>query len=98
MGRDMLSDDEEGLVILSDRSWISDRGTYNSIKGVFKAFNEEEELPEGYVEEVSAIVNARFKMSNLILSNDYYNHIGLNDTDEDEEEVEDEEESTKKSD
>lgn len=82
MGRDMLSDDEEGLVILSDRSWISDRGTYNSIKGVFTPFNEEEELPEGYIDEVNARVNARFKMSNLILSNDYYNHIGLNDKDE----------------
>lgn len=77
MGRDMLSDDEEGLVILSDRSWISDKGTYNSLKSTFKAFNEEEELPEGYVEETNAKVNARFKMSNLILSNDYYKHLGL---------------------
>ena len=96
MGRDMLSDDEEGLVILSDRSWISDRGTYNSIKGVFTPFtkneesleessteqNTQEEIPEGYVDEMNAKVNGRFKMSNLILSNDYYNHIGLNDKNE----------------
>ena len=90
MGRDMLSDDEEGLVILSDRSWISDRGTYNSIKGVFTPFDEEAELPEGYLDEINARVNARFKMSNLILSNDYYNHIGLNDSDEETTETEQE--------
>ncbi len=94
MGRDMLSDDEEGLVILSDRSWITDRGTYNSIKGVFTPFKKEteqedtdgssqlpkvevEEIPEGYVEEVTAKANARFRMSNLILSNDYYKHLEL---------------------
>ena len=98
MGRDMLSDDEEGLVILSDRSWISDKGTYNSIKGVFKPFEKEitneqgeiekvpVEVPEGYVEEVTAKANARFRMSNLILSNDYYNHIGLNKNEENTEE------------
>ena len=86
----MLSDDEEGLVILSDRSWISDRGTYNSIKGVFTPFDEEAELPEGYLDEINARVNARFKMSNLILSNDYYNHIGLNDSDEETTETEQE--------
>ncbi len=98
MGRDMLSDDEEGLVILSDRSWITDKGTYNSIKGVFKPFEKEVknaegetekipvEVPEGYVEEVTAKANARFRMSNLILSNDYYKHLGLDKNEENTEE------------
>jgi len=94
MGRDMLSDDEEGLVILSDRSWISDRGKYNSINGVFTPFEKEVltedgqtekvsvEIPEGYVEEVTAKANSRFSMSNLILSNDYYSHLNLNKEEE----------------
>ncbi len=77
MGRDLLSNDEEGLVILSDRSWITSKGTYNSIKEEFTPYNAEEEIEEGYVNKINEIVQGRFSMSALILTYDYYNHLGL---------------------
>ncbi len=77
MGRDALSEDENGLVILSDRSWITDLGKYNSIRGEFTPHDESEVIPEGYVDEINGIVNGRFSMSSLILTNDYYSHLGL---------------------
>lgn len=77
MGRDILSSDEEGLIILSDRSWITDKGTYNSIKGKFTPYNEDENVTEEYIDMVNQKVQERFSMSTLILTYDYYNHLGL---------------------
>ena len=75
MGRDIFSK-EEKLVILSDRSWITDKGAYNSVNGKFKAFTNEK-LDQDYIKKNTNIANKRFSMSALILSNDYYKKIGL---------------------
>lgn len=75
MGRDIFSD-EEHIVILSDRSWITSSGKYNSVTKKFTKTTKEE-LPKDYVDKINAIVAQRFSMSSLILDNNYYKKLGL---------------------
>ena len=72
MGRDILSDSEP-LVIFSDRSFITDKGRYNAVKGSFTK-NEGVELDseEEYIERINSIIYKKYQMSKLILENDYY--------------------------
>ena len=75
MGKDIFSE-TEGLAILSDRSWISDKGKYNSVTKEFtKTTNEE--VSKEYIEKINTEVYQKFSMSSLILDNDYYKKIGL---------------------
>ncbi len=73
MGRDILSD-TPGLVILVNRSWISDLGRYNTKTKKFTP-NPGVEVPEGYVQTMNRLVNQRYNYSRLILEKDYYRHI-----------------------
>jgi len=75
MGRDILSD-SPGLVVLSDRSYITDLGRYDSKSDSFTA-NEGAEIPENYVVETLRQVNNMFAYSKLVLEQDYYGKLGL---------------------
>nr|WP_312578292.1 LTA synthase family protein [Sedimentibacter sp.] len=70
MGRDIMSN-EEPLVIFSNRSWITDKATFNSSTGELKVKNDCI-LEDGYEEQISKIVADKFKYSSLILDKDYY--------------------------
>lgn len=78
MGRDAFSD-ENGLVILSDRSWINEKGKYNSIKDEFTPFVDD--LPDDYKDIINHEVYQKFTISSQILNNnkgvylDYYGKI-----------------------
>jgi hypothetical protein len=73
MGQDILSDSPP-LVILSNRSFITDKVKYNSQTGeVTKLTNEE--LPEDYISNLNKIVQNKFKVSESILKNDYYRYL-----------------------
>lgn len=78
MGKDIFSD-QEPIVIFSNRSWITDRGKYNSKEKTFEAFagqefaTEEEE--NTYIGQINSIVNNRFQVSALILDTDYYSKV-----------------------
>lgn len=70
MGRDILSDSEP-LVMFSNRSFITDKVMYNSkTKEVMNLT--EEELPEGYVDNMIKIVKNKFAISVSMLEEDYY--------------------------
>ncbi len=75
MGRDIFSDSEH-IVILSDRSWITEAGRYNSVTRKFTKTTEEE-MDDNYIDRINSIVNNRFSMSALILDNNYYKKVGL---------------------
>ncbi len=77
MGRDILSNDEEGLVILSDRSWKTEKGSYNAIKDEFIPSDAGEIVSQEYIDEINSKVAQKFSMSSLILSNNYYSYLGL---------------------
>ncbi len=76
MGRDIFSK-EEHIVILSDRSWITDKGTYNSVTGKFKPFNKNEKVDSKYIDRINRTVNKKVSMSALILDKNYYKTLGL---------------------
>lgn len=74
MGRDIFSDSEK-TVILSDRSWMTSKGKYDSITGIFTPF--EENITDEYVATINNKVYQKFTMSSYILDRDYYSKIGL---------------------
>lgn len=75
MGTDIFSE-SEGLVIFSDRSWITKYGKYNSVTKKFTKTSKEE-LPENYIDKINTKVYQKFSMSSLILENNYYSKLGL---------------------
>ena len=72
MGSDIFSNTEH-IVILSDRSFITSKGKYNSITGEFSNPN----VPKEYIDNINKIINEKFKMSSLILEKDYYKELGI---------------------
>lgn len=75
MGRDIFSNNEH-IVILSDRSWITDKEKYNSVTKEFTSTTNEE-IEEDYIDRINMIVNQRYGMSSLIIDNNYYKKIGI---------------------
>ena len=74
MGNDILSNNKEQIVIFSDRSFITEKGRYSSVTRTFTP-NEGVTVSETYVDEISEIIYQKYKMSALILDNDYYRNI-----------------------
>ncbi|MCE0488293.1 LTA synthase family protein [Ornithinimicrobium sediminis] len=70
MGRDVFSD-ADPLVIFSDRSFVTDKGRYDSITREFTPA-EGQEVPEGYRQAVSDEIDRRFYYSAMVLDHDYY--------------------------
>ena len=75
MGRDILSD-SEGLVVLSDRSFLTESGRYDAAKDTFTPAPGVT-VPEGYVKSHQQAINGMFSNSRLILEQDYYRKLGL---------------------
>lgn len=71
MGNDILSDNKEQIVIYSDRSFITDKGRYNSITDTFIPVDGVD-IEEGYVDKINAIIYQKYNISKLILEKDYY--------------------------
>ena len=72
MGSDIFSNTEH-IVILSDRSFITSKGKYNSITGEFSNPNVSKE----YIDNINKIRNEKFKMLSLILEKDYDKELGI---------------------
>ena len=73
MGRDLFSD-KDPLVIFQNRSFITDKGKYNSETGDF-ILKEGASPSADYREEISNKVSAKFYFSARILDLDYYSII-----------------------
>lgn len=74
MGRDILSDTEGYVIFMYNRSLMTDRASYDARTGEVVNFTDEE-LPEGYIKEMRAILNARWKYSQAIMDTDYYSYL-----------------------
>ncbi len=70
MGRDIFST-TPGLVMFKDRSWLTDKATYNAKTKETQSLNGEP-VDEDYVKSINREVSNRFKYSTQILENDYY--------------------------
>lgn len=71
IGQDLLSD-KEGLVVLANRSWISDKVKYNSVTSEIIPRYEGIEVDEEYIAKLNNLVDNQFKISNMVLQNNYY--------------------------
>lgn len=73
MGKDIFSSSEP-LVTFSNKSFITDKGRYNSVTGVFVPV-EGVPVDETYRKKVSSIIDGKFYYSVKILENDYYKKV-----------------------
>lgn len=73
MGQDVLSDSPP-LVVLSNRSFITDKVMYNSETGVATLLSNEE-LPKNYISNINKIIKNKFTVSKTILQEDYYRKV-----------------------
>jgi len=76
VGQDIFSD-ADGLAMFTNRSWVTEYGTYfaSNSKFVPKVDN----VPENYVETINNIVNNRINISKLIITNNYYKYVSVNE-------------------
>ncbi|NCB51954.1 MAG: LTA synthase family protein [Clostridia bacterium] len=75
LGQDILSD-SPGLVVFSNRSFISEWGRYDSQADVFTP-NQGADVPEDYALGIIREVKDMFSYSVKLLENDYYAKLGL---------------------
>lgn len=73
IGQDILSDNP-GIAIFSNRSWVTDYGTYYASEKKFVA-NEGVEVDEDYVENINKSVANKFTMSQLFIKYDIYSEL-----------------------
>ena len=71
IGKDILSDSTEGIAIFSNRSWVTNLGTYISTTGVFTP-KEGAEIEEGYINKKNVEVANKFTMSNNFIKYNIY--------------------------
>ena len=73
IGKDILSD-YPGLAVFSNRSWVSDKGTYFSKSKKFEA-KEGQTIEDNYVNNMNVEVANRFTISGQIINNNIYKKI-----------------------
>ena len=67
MGRDIFDQDSQPLVIFNNRSWITDKASYNAETGEICGA-----VSEAYVTSIHNMVSAKFTFSAKVLERDYY--------------------------
>ena len=65
VGRDVLGT-EEAIVPWPDGSWVTELGKYDSSAKKFTPYVDESQIPEGYAERISAIVQTRINFSRSV--------------------------------
>lgn len=73
MGQDIFSD-APPLVILNNRSFVTDKVMYHSESGEITLMTEEE-LPENYISNMNKIIKNKFSVSQQIVKQDYYSYL-----------------------
>ncbi len=75
MGSDVFSE-REPLAFFVNRSWITDKGSYNAVtKEFIPTPGSTLEDQEAYIEKITQIVRNKFKFSTQILDYDYYERV-----------------------
>lgn len=76
MGKDILSDTEP-LVIFSNRSFITNKGKYNSNIRRFYSKNKDNSDYSEYVQSIQKEIYLKYRYSRLILENNYYKYLNI---------------------
>ena len=72
MGTDLLSD-KDGIVIFSDRSWITEKGKYDAATQIFTPFKDN--IDDNYIENINTLVYNKYVISKNILDTNYYSRL-----------------------
>ena len=72
-GKDILSK-SHGIAVLENRSWISEKGKYDSINNKYYPNNNDTNNEE-YINNVNILINNRINISKLIIENNYYKYL-----------------------
>ena len=70
-GTDLLSN-SDGLVILSNRSWITDKGKYNSITNEYIGIGDVD-----YVNNINKTIQNKISFSRSMIANNGYKYIKI---------------------
>lgn len=73
IGRDVLGS-EEAISVWPDYSWVTELGTYDASSRTFTPY-EGAEIPDGYVERISAIVTNKVKFSRIIQTTNFFTEL-----------------------
>ena len=73
IGKDIMAINNEGVVILPDRSWATNTGTYDTATGKFTKFTEN--VDEKYMSKLCQEVNEKYTISVNMQYNDYYKYV-----------------------
>ena len=73
IGKDIMAKNNEGIAILPDRSWITEKGSYDTDKSSFNNFTNR--IDEKYITKINNDVNERYDISISMQYNDYYKYI-----------------------
>ena len=77
MGTDIFSEGPHAAILM-DRSFITDCVKYDANTGEVEVA-QGVALPENYIDAWNTVIKDKYNVSKLILYNDYYRHLGLND-------------------
>ena len=73
IGKDIMALNNEGIVILPDRSWVTNSGSYDTATGVFNKFIDS--VDDKYMSKLCQEVNEKYTISVNMQYNDYYKYI-----------------------
>ena len=73
IGKDIMASNNDGLVVLSDRSWVNEFGSYDSATGNFNQYIDG--VDSKYVVQKTQEVNEKYQISVSMQYNDYYKYI-----------------------
>ena len=73
IGKDIMSNNNDGVVIFPDRSWVNSYGAYDSASGDFWPYTSN--VDSKYVSKVTQEVNDKYHVSVTMQYNDYYKYV-----------------------
>ena len=73
IGKDIMADNNDGLVVFPDRSFVTNYGAYNSKNEEFTKYVEN--VDEKYIQEKIQEVNEKYQVSVNMQYGDYYKYI-----------------------
>lgn len=71
-GKDILSN-TEGLAIFNNQSWVTDKGSYNSVTKEFVSTGED--VSQEYIDNINNIVKNKVSMSKNLMKYNYYDYV-----------------------
>ena len=73
IGKDIMATNSDGVVIFPDRSWVNNKGSYDTTNGNFVPFVDN--LDDKYITKITSEVNEKYNVSVSMQYNDYYKYI-----------------------